>query len=32
MESLCIDLPRNLDLIVILLIYLCIKIHESKYC
>jgi hypothetical protein len=31
MESLCIDLPRKLDLIVNLLIYLGVKIHETKH-
>jgi hypothetical protein len=32
MESLCIDLPRKLDLIVYPLIYLGVKIYESKHC
>jgi hypothetical protein len=32
MESLCADLPRNLDLIAIAFVYLCIKFHESKHC
>jgi hypothetical protein len=31
MDSLCIDLTRRLDLIINLLIYLYIKIHESKH-
>jgi hypothetical protein len=32
MEYLCIYIPIKLDLIIILLIYLCIKFHESKHC